>query len=289
MRHSEQLDLILEKQKQLEQQARQAEPQKPCGTIAPTHCDPKTHRCAMPVKSKASNRRFLAGVVSADLSSDRTTKFLAKWAKAWPELEFTVQMTFMNSVKVRGYGCIVSELLIMEDALARDQDSFDYLMVFEDDGLPFDEVTWPNVAPNDFDKRLDMLEERDGDLLLLGGHSVRVGSRSIPSKESVEKELPEGIFSLNWSWGSYAWVIRKRFLLKMVKAFREEVQAKTGPGHVADEAWWPALRKGSPGGGFISVPLLVDHAKGYSETWKKDRSNKQKFEGHRDWWNYPRN
>jgi len=272
---------------------------KPGATQAPalpTNCDPKTHRCARarPVQSAASGRRFLAGVVSANVSSARTTKFLRRWQSAWPGIEITVQRSFCNAVEVRGYGALVSQFLLLDDALNRDPDSFDYLLIFEDDAMPFDNVTWPNQAPNDFDARLDMLENRDGDLLLLGAHSMRnqwPGEHKWypPYVPYVEVELPVGIYSLQFSSGAYAWVLRSRFLPQMHRALEESIANKNSSEGVADEVWWPVLKDHSAGGGFVSVPLLVDHLPGFSATWKTNRTKVQKFEGHRDWWNYPRN
>lgn len=237
--------------------------------------------------SEGSGRRFLAAVVTLDSFANleegrgRLFRFAKVWKEAWPGLSFRRQHSFVNHLSVRGYGVLASFYSIMRDANEFKGD-FDYLLLFEDDARPFSGVAWPSTRGNDLDSRLSMLEAHTGAGLILGGHAFRGYNKT------QVYMIDQGIIGGTTGSGAYAFVLPKWTLSTFIQAFHECLAKKTNTRGDADGMLWRTLNKikeeQNSTGGYISVPLLVDHEHGYSHTWQ--RVKKRKFEGKRDFWNF---
>ena len=81
-----------------------------------------------------------------------------------------------------GYGITVGYYLSITESLEylrTHNQTCDYHLFFEDDGLPLNATTWPAYAPiNNLDARLDELEIVGGTGLFVGGHSFDGVNRS---------------------------------------------------------------------------------------------------------------
>eukprot|EP00397_Hematodinium_sp_SG-2012_P051606 GEMP01060551.1.p1 GENE.GEMP01060551.1~~GEMP01060551.1.p1 ORF type:complete len:247 (+),score=57.05 GEMP01060551.1:297-1037(+) len=143
-------------------------------------------------KPAYTGRRFVAVVVTTPPGAGdellvgphgRMSTFLDRWKHAWPTVRFHVQIGVQNSPTVQGYGVLsafttaIRKLLLSASGSSLTEPygatEFDYLLLFEDDALPFAGTTWPNVADNNFDVQLDQLEAKNGSGMLLGCHSVK--------------------------------------------------------------------------------------------------------------------
>lgn len=247
-----------------------------------------------PAVSKASGRTFLAGAISlADNpeSRERLRAFLSSWGRAWSSLRIKRQISFRNNARLRGLGLLASYYTLLQEAVDMD---FDYMIVFEDDAIPFDGVSWPNESPNDLDDMLDKLEQRRGTGLFLGGHEFKNVKR-----EQIQAELPQGIVQATSGFGSYAVVIPKRYIEYFTSAFGKllsmdpkNTEACTGSGLLlgvdlgVDNWLWSIMNDikniTDTTGGYVSTPLVVDHMHGYSNTWGE--YSVREFEGSRVFW-----
>ena len=248
--------------------------------------------------SMHTGRKYIATVISMESTTDdragnntrrRMSRFRHAWSTAWPRLQIRQQVSFRNHDSLRGIGLSASFLIALEEAL-QVQD-FDVLLVFEDDAIPFPEVVWPGQGPNDLDSHINKLEERHGAGLFLGGHAIK-GYNG----EDVNKELPSGVVRATAGFGSYAVAIPKKSIPFVVKRFREAL-AQPPESSIPSALklystdvilWWAfaglQLDDRNSSGAYISTPLLVDHATGFSNTWNMTLN--RKFEGRRDFWNF---
>eukprot|EP00963_Diacronema_lutheri_P000035 scaffold1_cov375-Pavlova_lutheri.AAC.35 len=237
--------------------------------------------------SEWSGRRFLAAVVTLDSSSKlrgrsgRLYKFAKAWHKSWPGLHFKRQAGFINHPALMSYGLLASFHAIFADAIDY-SGKFDYLLVFEDDALPFAKVTWPPIRNNDLEKRLDLLEKANGGGLVLGGHRFQ-GYNKTNIKENVQ-----GITQGFNGYGSYAFVVPWKVVRVFKDTFHKSLMKKRNSRGVADGRLWTALKtskgKLNTTGGYISIPLMVDHDHGFSQTWRSVK--RRRFEGHRKFWKF---
>ena len=85
--------------------------------------------------------------------------------------------------------------------------NFDYLIIFEDDAVPFRGITWPTTEANDLDLRLDRLEKEEIMALVLGGHSFRSCADADPKEESA---LSNGMTQISHFQGFYGVVLPRR-------------------------------------------------------------------------------
>ena len=227
------------------------------------------------VTSPDSGRRFIAGVVTMrQTMHSKLPSFRSEWKDAWPELSYQVRVGFRNSYAVQGLGALASLYRLCMDALGNEQD-FDYLIVFEDDGKPHPNTTWPG----DLDRVLDLFEEADGSGLLLGGHHIRGYDRSALRARVRTDGLT--IVKARGGFGAYAMVVPKKYLAQLACRYESALNRKYSSRLVPDQENW-FLWNNLGGGGFVAAPLLVDHSQyAYSYTWKRFR----KFVMQRDFWN----
>ena len=227
------------------------------------------------VTSPGSGRRFIAGVVTMrETAHSKLEPFKRAWNKAWPELDFKYGVGFKNSHIVQGMGCMASIYRLCVDALRTSQD-FDYLILFEDDGKPHNNTSWPR----DLDRVLGLLEEADGSGLLLGAHNITGYDKHALRAKVHANGLT--ITKARGGIGTYAMVVPKKYLGQLACRYERALSKKKATALVPDKENW-FLWNHLAGGGFVAAPLLVDHRKhGYSYTWRRSR----KFEMQRDFWN----
>lgn len=209
--------------------------------------------------------------------SERLGVFREKWRKAWPELDIPEFYTFYNSPKLRGYGCLAAAVQVLQNALMS-PDEFDYLLLFEDDAVPFENTTWPNKPGNDLERRLEQLEQVDGTALLLGGHTFK--QYDVKKTRAVAAREGGGIVRVGAAWGSYGMIFRRKYLVQYLKLFSDALKEKVTSKSGSTDTVWYGTEMGRHM--YASVPLLVDHHPGYSRTW--NRMRKRSWEGHREWW-----
>mmetsp|Transcript_55427 Transcript_55427/g.104060 ORF Transcript_55427/g.104060 Transcript_55427/m.104060 type:complete len:357 (+) Transcript_55427:119-1189(+) len=229
--------------------------------------------------SPMSGRRFLAKVVTlpcqADVAKDtlRFRRFENAWRQAWPQLKFDRIFTWKNSEKLRGMGVNSAYLRGLQDALTAPVE-FDYVIFFEDDGIPFQQTLWPESL----DVRLDELEKMGPERpLLLGGHNVHWVQERCAANASV---IP-----ISLAWGAYGVVVSRTAAKRLLEVLMARMEQKTGDEHPIDLLLFTLYEK--PNQAYISSPLLVDHATGYSATWGKKVTAQKVWEGYRDFWNFP--
>jgi len=73
-------------------------------------------------------------------NASRLPTFRQAWDHAWPGLKARFQPTFLNHQNLRGYGLAAGYYLAITESLLylrTNNESCDYHMFFEDDGLPF--------------------------------------------------------------------------------------------------------------------------------------------------------
>jgi hypothetical protein len=211
---------------------------------------------------------------------NRKTRFDNAWNLKWPGLFIKPQISVLNHQSLRGYGLFVAFHSCFYDAL-QETDTYDYLIIFEDDAVPFNITTWPSLSASDLDIRLDILEDKRGSVLFLGGHDFKGYDSS-----SIDKSHPRGIIHATYGLGSYAVVIPRYEVSAYLECFASIIESKTDESSAPDIALWEIANARTKGeltsGGYISVPLLVDHAAGFSHTWGKQVQ--RDFEGSSSFW-----
>ena len=90
-------------------------------------------------------------------TTNRKARFFREWQRAWPGLKIEPQISVLNHPSLRGYGLFVAYYSCLYEAW-HENDIYDYLIIFEDDAIPFDGTTWPSRSTNDLDSRLDDFE-----------------------------------------------------------------------------------------------------------------------------------
>lgn len=153
-----------------------------------------------------------------------------------------------------------------------DRDTYDYVLLFEDDGVAFPDTKWPE----DLEERVAEMQYQGAEMLLLGAHAV-VGRkmRSLKGQELLYRAVD--------SSGAYAVMIRADTAQRMSDEISEVLLTKRDDKSAIDHELWKIYgRKGR-----ISVPLLVDHRHGESNTWMGAKTRPSRdFEGMRDFWNF---
>ena len=245
-----------------------------------------------------SGRTFMASVLGlADAAvaygpdSRRLTDFLDAWARVWPGLHIEHQPTFLNHPDLRGYGLAAGTYLALTQSLKYmrfHNATCDYHLMFEDDAVPFTGTTWPGgtagvLLDNDLDARLNDFEAEKGTVLILGGHRFKNISRAVAANVA---SLPHGgIMSIGMADGSYGYVIPCSALAHVAEHIHAHLRKLKGKLYF-EQALWGAFKThaadGMDTGVFVSVPLLVDHATGFSATW--NRTVSRAFEGNATFW-----
>ena len=267
----------------------------------PTPCD---NECGQPVTVGWNGRRYVTTVVGipgykdVNSSSSREEMFRSSWRAVWPQLQIRHQASFINDPSLRGLGCLVGHFMALQQVLSSKETAcFDYILLFEDDAVPNAGTTWPGVGgPNHLDKRLDDLERVRGSAIVLGGHGFtgwKVSDIDAPRAHPLG-----GIVAATCGWGSYAFLLSHsgaRVVYEQFKLYLATRKANDTRPPGADDIFWEgitAFRNKSTGastGGYISTPLLVDHRRGTSETWKSIKdidSYYLTWESSNEWWNF---
>ena len=227
--------------------------------------------------SPISNRTFLAGTITLPNAPKwRVEDFRQAWHRAWPELEHTWFYSWHNPFSKRGMANTAGHYRTAVEAIRCGGD-FDYLMLFEDDGIPFEGAKYPD----DLDRLLDTFEAHDGSGLNLGGHMVS-GHNKVELYQTV---LPKrlGLIRATQVYGSYAMLVPRKYLVPFAARYELGLSAAQGDALVPDKQNWKVWRS-TGGGGYVTAPLLVDHRprSTWSFTWHKHAI--RKFEGKREWW-----
>lgn len=245
-----------------------------------------------------NGRRYVATVVGIpgytddDRNQTRAEVFRAAWARAWPQLTIRFQASFFNDPSLRGLGCLVGHYMALHHLFANLGGNFDYVLMLEDDALPFEGTTWPGAGgPNHLDAHLDELKRLGGSGLILGGHDFRGWNMSDVSP--LLDTFFGGITRARSAWGSYAYVLPRKSAYAVLRHYRIHMDAaKPGERLLGpDDILWEKLemlraRRGWEGGGYVSTPLLVDHAPGISETWKRIKAIQRPWQGSNAWWKF---
>lgn len=265
---------------------------------------PRSDDCGQPVTVGWNGRRYVATVVGipgykdANQTFTREEMFRSSWRAVWPELEIRHQASFINDPSLRGLGCLVGHFMALHQVLsAKDGACFDYILLFEDDAVPNAGTTWPSVGgPNHLDKRLDDLERVRGEGIVLGGHGFTGWKAS--DVDGPRTHPLGGIVAADCGWGSYAFLLSLSGARLVYEHFKLHLATRkanaTGPPG-ADDIFWERLTSyknesnGASAGGYVSTPLMVDHRRGTSETWKSIKdidSYYLTWESSNEWWNF---
>lgn len=223
-----------------------------------------------------SGRKFVAGVVTLRQTlRSKLGPFKKAWKEAWPGLNIRSYVGFRNSVALRGMGNLATVYQLCIDAL-RLQADFDYLLVFEDDGIPYSGTMWPR----DLDQILDHFDRKNGSGLLLGGHAFK-GYKKSRIQKLVTSKGPR-VARVSEAFGAYGMLIPKKFLKHLACRYEAILALKSSEQFTSDVENW-ILWNNLGGGGYVAAPLLVNHnAQSYSFTWGKYRPLLIR----RDFWNY---
>lgn len=203
----------------------------------------------------------------------RYNDFIERWSKAWPSMSFNKQYCFNHSPKFRSLGLFACNYLALNNFLdLHGSSKYDYVLVFEDDGVPFPDTTWPG----DLNERIDLMEKQGAEMLIMGGHAV-YGHRS----HSLRGD--EMLYTATDTSGSYGFMIKASTVRKVIDEFGKELSRKKDSQSGIDHYLWKIFGKR----GRISVPLLIDHRHGESHTWAGTKKPPTRdFEGRRDFWNF---
>lgn len=219
---------------------------------------------------------YYAAVITLPGDDMRYEDFVQSWSRAWPELSVTKQLCFRHSPKFRSLGlfaCFYQALRVFLDR--PDHESYDYVLLFEDDGVPFSNTTWPD----DLVVRIDAMEREGVEMLVMGGHAVNDNVREW-TRVDPEKDL---LFEPSSMSGSYGFMINASTAAKLADGLEQELKVKRDAKSGVDHHIWKIYGKR----GRLSVPLLVDHRPGSSNTWTDvNKTPGRKFEGQRDFWNF---
>ena len=219
----------------------------------------------------------------------RLTTFSSAWSRAWPGLEIRHQPSFLNHAGLLGYGCAVGHYMALTDTLrylrARNA-TCDYHLVFEDDGLPFNQTTWPpSGAGNDLEAKLDALAAVGGGVLALGGHLFQNYSRAYAAAAGSKPH--GGVVRVGHIDGSFAYVYACPAMASVAARLHTHLRELNGKS-AFERVLWAAFGGAGPSGAtagpalYASAPLLVDHAHGFSATWNTTR--KRPLEGVASFW-----
>jgi len=220
-------------------------------------------------------------------NSNRLHTFRNAWARAWPGLHIEHQPTFINHPALRGYGLAAGTFLAMTHALVylrSHNATCDYHLMLEDDGLPFNGTSWPGqagAAVNDLEVRLDALDAVGGVALILGGHDFMNMSRAAAAKAAAQPH--GGIVAVGLASGSYGYIVKCSALADVVAHMHAHLRRVKSTSFF-EQILWTAFQKAAPNktAAYISAPLLVDHAPGFSAT--HHRKVPRPFQGNATFW-----
>ena len=241
-----------------------------------------------------NHRKYMATVlslgldgISHGLDKSRLPKFMDAWARAWPGLSIHHQPTFMNHPDLMGYGVMAGYYFAVSQALIylhTHAATCDFLLIFEDDAMPFNGTTWPACGKkNDLDTKLDDLEAVGGTALVLGGHHFKEIDRL--DAAAAASKPNGGITSASSAYGAYGFIMKCTTLESVAAHLHAHLQRTHGKTLCFEDLLWSAFSRSALGEGsgvHVSAPLLVDHAHGYSATW--NRTVTRPFEGNLMFW-----
>lgn len=218
----------------------------------------------------------------------RLPKFYKMWARAWPGLLIKHQPTFINHPELMAYGLAAASYLALTDSLAylrEHNESCDYHLFLEDDALPFNFMSWPSQGlNNNLDARLDELNVLGGAALLLGGHVFQNISKADAAQ--VAARPLGGIIPATMAYGTYGYILECTILDVVATRIHAHLRSTAGRTACFEQVLWDALamlqNRIIGTGGYVSVPLMVDHAHGFSATW--NRTVIRSFEGNATFW-----
>lgn len=225
--------------------------------------------------SPVSGRKFIAGVVTMRRTVEsKLVAFEAEWRRSWPELNIAPFFGFQNHPSLRGMGNLAAMYRLCLSALQLKK-PFDYLLIFEDDGVPYENTTWPY----DLDLSLDSFDKADGSGLLLGGHHI-TGYNKDYLQKFILPSAP-GSIRAKMAFGAYGMAIPRKFLKELACHYEVTLSKKSGESMSSDLDNWHLWNQ-LGGGGFVAAPLLVEHrSNAFSFTWNRFRGS----DGVREFWN----
>ncbi|MGI9152461.1 MAG: hypothetical protein ACR2IY_01105, partial [Rubrivivax sp.] len=258
---------------------------------APSHSPPRIYT------SLTSGRKYMATVLGLADDADvygpngtRLPSFSAAWARAWPGLHMQYQPTFVNHPELRGYGIAAGTYLALTLSahyLKTQGSSCDYHLMFEDDARPFYGTSWPASSVNgvnDLDARIDALVAANGTALLLGGHHFK--NVNLTAAAAAAARPHGGIVPFDTAEGAYAYVMHCSTIAHVARHLhshlRRHVQGNLHIEHVLWSAFTNLRDQGTGTGVYVSAPLMVDHARGFSATW--NRTVDRPYEGNATFW-----
>lgn len=261
-------------------------PKPPC----PTDCLPRVYT------APHNGRKFMASVVGLPANTgvygpgvERLPRFRDAWARAWPGLNIKHQPTINNHPHLRGYGLAVGWFLALTESLEHlraHNETCDYHLMLEDDALPFNDTIWPSRGHggNSLDARLDDLVAQRGTAMLLGGHTFR-GVNTTDAALAASR--PQGgITRASMAFGTYAIVLDCSAVPDIAQHLFHHLRIKRGTDKIFENVLWDVhdtlQKRGRGSGVYVSAPLMVDHAHGYSATW--NREVVRPFEGNATFW-----
>jgi hypothetical protein len=233
-----------------------------------------------------TGRKYMASVVG--LASDvdvygsnvsRLSTFMESWTRAWPGLHIEHQHAFINHRTMMGLGCAAGHYLALAESLRylrTRNETCDYHLMFEDDALPFAGSAWPATAHapvNDLDARLDYLDSINGTVLVLGGHTFQNYSKV--DAEAASRRQHNGIVHLGHVDGSFVYVFKCKAMDAVAKGLHHLLRQPSHRLWFEKELWKTFSSLPGEGGVHVSIPLLVDHAHGFSATWNETRDRPQ--------------
>lgn len=240
----------------------------------------------------ADRKRYIANVCTLhpEPTSEEMKGFYARLGRVWPGLSVRAGRSFLNDAKLPGLGINVCTLFALQEAENMIED-FDYLLLFEDDAKFFQTTSWPDKPTNELDRRVELLEQANGQILLLGGHDFT----HVDEKELALAVSKQGITSIHGAWGAYGVMVSRDLVPELASLFLDALAHKdqaVGEKDAADNllASFAAVTEKETGTPimYASVPLMVDHPNHkYSATWHKIRD--LKWAGQREWYYVDRN
>lgn len=222
------------------------------------------------IKQKQNGKRILSLVISLEEtygSHEANQGRLAAFDKAWSkhckkeEMDFKLCPGHLSSV--RGVGV---SLAIIQCLTSAYNDGYDYIYLFEDDGVPFDSTVCED--------RQVIAEGMPADalVLLLGGHDLWIKQENLESNlilmEGVNLVVSE------MSFGFYGFVVARDKVVTLTEELKSDVERCTKvKGKVCSpDVLIYSLAKKENKTVYITNPLLIDHLKGsFSNTWNKPR------------------
>ena len=155
----------------------------------------------------------------------------------------------------RGYGLTMTYVKCLSRALS---DGVDVAYFFEDDA---------RLLSRDFceeSTRIRLLEKfpEDGFLFLLGCHQLKKLSTSV-EKDAVFQPLTA-------SYGTYSFAVPKRSLEPLLNGYLRDLSS--GQKALSPDVSFYSTKLNGGGKIYICNPAISKHAAGFSNTWKKHRS-----------------